>query len=145
MANKSLLLSRQLCNEVYYVTFKIDSVAIFNHEGNAILKEHRDLGTELRRVNLRKDKTQIQISAANNIYELRNKGFLINYLHKAMFSPAKSAFLKAVKQGHLTTWPGLTEDTINKHLKMTPATAMGRMNHKKTKHPLNQKNNAGHI
>jgi hypothetical protein len=31
---------------------------------------------------------------------------------------------------HLTAWPGLTEVAINKHLKMTPATAMGHMNQK---------------
>jgi hypothetical protein len=36
--------------------------------------------------------------------------------------------LQAVKYGHLITWPGLTEDAINKHLKRTPATSMGRMN-----------------
>jgi hypothetical protein len=48
-----------------------------------------------------------------------------------MICPTKSALLKAMKQGHLITWPGLTEDTINKHLKMTPATAMGHMNHKR--------------
>jgi hypothetical protein len=37
--------------------------------------------------------------------------------------------LQAVKDGHLITWPGLTEDAFNKHLKLTPATAMGHMNH----------------
>jgi hypothetical protein len=36
--------------------------------------------------------------------------------------------LQAVKDGHLITWPGLTEDAINKHLRLTPATAMGHMN-----------------
>jgi hypothetical protein len=36
--------------------------------------------------------------------------------------------LQAVKYGHLITWPGLTEDAINKHLKLTPATAMGHVN-----------------
>jgi hypothetical protein len=36
--------------------------------------------------------------------------------------------LQAVKNGHLTTWPGLTEQAINKHLKMTPATTMVHMN-----------------
>jgi hypothetical protein len=35
--------------------------------------------------------------------------------------------LQAVKDGHLITWPGLMEDAINKHLKLTPATAMGHM------------------
>jgi hypothetical protein len=80
---------------------------------------------------LRKDKPKIPIAAANNVYELRNTGALVNYLHKAMFIPTKSAFIKALKQGHLTMWPGLTEDAINKHFKMTPSTAMGHMNHKR--------------
>jgi hypothetical protein len=65
------------------------------------------------------------------VYELRNTGALVNYLHKAMFRPSKAALLKAVKQGHLSTWPGLTEDAINKHLKLTSATAMGHMNQKR--------------
>jgi hypothetical protein len=51
----------------------------------------------------------------------------MNYLHKALFSPTKSALLQAVKNGHLVTWPGLTEEAIHKHLKLTPATAMGHM------------------
>jgi hypothetical protein len=52
-------------------------------------------------------------------------------LHKAIFSPTKSALLQAVKNGHLITWPGLTEKSINKHLKMTPVTAMGNMNQRR--------------
>jgi hypothetical protein len=68
---------------------------------------------------------------ANNVYELRNTGALIHYLHKALFSPTKSAMLQAVKDGHLITWPGLTEDAIDKHLKLTPAMAMGHMNQRR--------------
>jgi hypothetical protein len=45
-----------------------------------------------------------------------------------MFSPSRSAILQAVKNGHLITWPDLTEQAINKHLKLTPAMAMGHMN-----------------
>jgi hypothetical protein len=65
------------------------------------------------------------------MYELRNTGALVHYLHKALFSPAKSAMLQAVKDGHLITWPGLTEAAINKHLKLTPAKAMGHMNQRR--------------
>jgi hypothetical protein len=65
---------------------------------------------------------------ANHVYELRITEALVHYLHKALFSPTKSAMLQAVKDGHLITWPDLTEDAINKHLKLTPATAMGHMN-----------------
>jgi hypothetical protein len=39
--------------------------------------------------------------------------------------------LQSVKDGHLITWPGLTEDAINKHLKLTPATAMGHRNQRR--------------
>jgi hypothetical protein len=39
--------------------------------------------------------------------------------------------LQAVKDGNLITWPGLTEDAINKHLKLTPYTAMGHMNQRR--------------
>jgi hypothetical protein len=48
-----------------------------------------------------------------------------------MFSPTKSALLQAVKNGHLVTWPGLTEQAINKHLKLKPATTMGHMNQRR--------------
>jgi hypothetical protein len=39
--------------------------------------------------------------------------------------------LQAVKDRHLITWPGLTEHAINKHLKLTPATAMDHMNQRR--------------
>jgi hypothetical protein len=39
--------------------------------------------------------------------------------------------LQSVKDGHLITWPGLTEAAINKHLNLTPATAMGHMNQRR--------------
>jgi hypothetical protein len=65
------------------------------------------------------------------VYELRNTGALLHYLHKALFSPTKSALLQAVKDGHLIKWPGLTEDDIHKHLKLTPATTMGHMNQRR--------------
>jgi hypothetical protein len=77
---------------------------------------------------LRKENQQLQKSIANNVYELHNTGALVNYLHKALFSPTNSALLQAVKNGHLITWPGLTEKAINKHLKLTTATTMGHMN-----------------
>jgi hypothetical protein len=83
------------------------------------------------RINLRREHQQHPHEVANNVYELHNKGALVNYLHKAMFSPTNFALLQAVKNIHLITWPGLTEQSINKHLKLTPATAMGHMNQRR--------------
>jgi hypothetical protein len=127
MANHSFLSFGKLCNEGYSVTFRIDAVTIYKSQNVQILKGARDLDTGLWRINLRKLYQQ-QHEVANKFYELRNKGALINCLHKAMFSPTKSAILQAVINGHLITWPGLTEQAINTHLKLTPATAMGHMN-----------------
>jgi hypothetical protein len=128
MANHSLLSVGQLCDEGYIVTFKQASVTICDSEQSQILSGPRDLNNGLWHINLKKNNNHIPEPIANNVYELRNTGALVNYLHKALFSPTKSAMLQAVKDGHLITWPGLTEDAINKHLKLTPATAMGHMN-----------------
>jgi hypothetical protein len=131
MANHYLLSVGQLFNEGYYVTFRIDAVTIYSSAGKSILKGKRDLNTGLWRINLRHEKVQHTVSVANNVYELCNTGALFNYLHNAMFSPTKSSLMQAVKNGHLITWSGLTEQAIYKHLKMTPATAMGHMNQRR--------------
>jgi hypothetical protein len=103
-------------------------VTIYDSEKSQILNGPRDLNTGLWRINLKQPHNHIPKPIANSVYELRNTGALVHYLHKALFSPTKSAMLQAVKDGHLITWPGLTEDAINKHLKLRPVTAMGHMN-----------------
>jgi hypothetical protein len=142
MANHSLLSVGQLCDEGYIVTFRQASVTICDSEKAPILSGPRDLHTGIWRINLKQTNNHLPEPIANNVYELRNTGALVHYLHKALFSPTKSAMLQAVKDGHLITWPGLMDDSINKHLKFTPATAMGHMNQRRRhisppqKHPL---------
>jgi hypothetical protein len=131
MAHHSLLSVGQLCNKVYIVTFRQDTVTICNSESSKLLSGPRDETTGLWRINLKQTNKHKPDPIANNVYELRNAGALIYYLHRALCSPTKSAMLQAVKDGHLITWPGLTEDAINKHLKLTPATAMGHMNQRR--------------
>jgi hypothetical protein len=131
MANNSLFSVGQLCDEGYIVTFKQASVTICDSGNSHILSGPQDLNTGLWRINLKQTNNHIPEPIANNVYELRNIGDLVHYFHKALFSPTKSAMLQAVKDGHLITWPGLTEDAINKHFKLTPATAMGHMNQRR--------------
>jgi hypothetical protein len=131
MAHHSLLSVGQLCDEDYRVTFRRDTVTICNSDNAKLLSGPRDDATGLWRINLKQTIKHIPDPIANNVYELRNTGALFHYLHKALFSPTKAAMLQAVKDGHLITWPGLTEDAINKHLKLTPATAMGHMNQRR--------------
>jgi hypothetical protein len=115
MANHSLLSVGQLCDKGYIVTFKQDTVTIWDSWSSQILSGPRDVNTGLWRINLKQTNNHIPEPIANNVYELRHTGALVHYLHKALFSPMKSAMLQAVKYGHLITWPGLTEDAINKH------------------------------
>jgi hypothetical protein len=131
MANHSLLLVGQLCDECYIITFRQDTVKICNSKSSELLSGPRDETTGLRRINLKHTNKHKPDPMANNVHELRSTGALIHYLHKALISPTKAAMLQAVKDGHLITWPGLTEDTINKYLKLTPATAMGHMNQRR--------------
>jgi hypothetical protein len=131
MANHSLISVQQLCDEGYIVTFKRAAVKICDPDNSQILSGPRDLNTGLWRLNLKHTNIHIPEPIANNVYELRNIGALVHYLHKALFSPTKYAMLQAVKDGHLITWPGLTEDAINKHLKLTLATAMGHMSQRR--------------
>jgi hypothetical protein len=131
MANHSLLSVRKLCDEGYIFTFKQALVTISDSGEAPILSGRRDVHTGLWRINLKQTNNHIPEPIANNMYELRNTSALVRYLHKARFSPTKSAMLQAAKHGHLITWPGLTEDSIIKHLKLTPATAMGHMNQRR--------------
>jgi hypothetical protein len=72
MENHSLLSIGQLFNKGYTVTFRNESVTIYNSQELQILKGARDLDTELWRINLRKEHQQPQLAVENNIYELRN-------------------------------------------------------------------------
>jgi hypothetical protein len=128
VANHSLLSVGQFCDEGYIVTFKNASVTVCSSQKSQILSGPRDLDTGLWHINLKQDNQQLHQSVENKVYELRNTGALVHYLHKALFIPTKSALLQAVKNRHLITWPGLTEDAIHKHLKLTPAMVMGHMN-----------------
>jgi hypothetical protein len=145
LENNSLLSVGQVLNEGYSVTFTIDDVTIFNKIGKEILKGDRDMDTVFWRIELRKEMQHNPIAPENYVYELRSNVALVNYLHKKMFSPTKESFIKAVKQGHLATWPGLTEDAINKHLKLMPATDMGYMNQKMAEHQFHKQGSRHHF
>jgi hypothetical protein len=108
MANQSLLSVGQLCDEHYIVTFKQDKVTICDSENSQILSGPRYLNSGLWRINLRQTHNHKPDPISNSVYELRNTGAFVPYLHKALFSPTKSALLQAVKDSNLITWPGLT-------------------------------------
>jgi hypothetical protein len=88
MANQSLLSVGQLCDEGHIV-----SATVCNSQNSQTLSGARDLNTGLWRINLKPDNNHIPEPIVNNMFELRNTGTLVNYLHKAMFSPTKYVLL----------------------------------------------------
>jgi hypothetical protein len=64
---------------------------------------------------------------ANSAYEQKTKVQLIDFLHRACFSPPISTWTQAIEKNFFTTWPGLTADAVRKFLPKSLATAKGHL------------------
>ena len=53
---------------------------------------------------------------------------LVSFLHGACFAPVVSTWIKAINNGHFTTWPGLTSDLVRKYLPPSIHTEKGHLN-----------------
>jgi hypothetical protein len=71
----------------------------------------RDPRSRLWRVDL-KQKFETNQVQCNHAHDNSNQKDLINYLHAACFSPVKSTWITAIKNGNFTSWPGLTEQAV---------------------------------
>ena len=68
------------------------------------------------------------LQAANAIIRKdQTKSGLTQYLHACAFSPPISMLQKAIRAGHLITWPGITDINFTKVLKTTLATEQGHL------------------
>jgi hypothetical protein len=87
----------------------------------------RDPKSRLWRVDL-KQKFETKHVKFNNAHDNNNQKDLINYLHAACFSPGKSTWITAIKNGNFSSWPGLTEHAVEKHLSKSTSTTTGHLN-----------------
>jgi hypothetical protein len=87
----------------------------------------RDPKSRLWRVNLKQrfETNQVQ---CNNAHDNSNQKDLIYYLHAACFSPVKSTWITAIKNGNFTSWPGLTEHAVENHLSKSTSTTKVHLN-----------------
>jgi hypothetical protein len=71
------------------------------------MRGSRDPKSRLWPLNLKQklEKHEIQ---CNHEHDNNNQKYLINYLHAACFSPVKSTWITAIKNGNFLSWPGLT-------------------------------------
>ena len=65
--------------------------------------------------------------SANSAYHQPNAKKLAVFLHAAAGYPPVSTFCKAIDNGFLTTWPGLTSKLVRKHIEQSIPSIMGRM------------------
>jgi hypothetical protein len=87
----------------------------------------RDPKSRFWRVDLKKRFKTNQVQC-NHAHDNSYQKDLINYLHAACFSPVKSTWITAIKNGNFTSWPGLTEQAVEKHLSKSTSTIKGHLN-----------------
>ena len=63
--------------------------------------------------------------AIHNVYELKTQPELVRYYHAAVGFPTKSTWLKAIKNRHFASWPGLTADAATRHFPDSEETSKG--------------------
>jgi hypothetical protein len=75
-----------------------------------------------------KQKFETENLQCNHAHDNNNRKYLINYLHAACFSPVKSTWIMAIKNGNFSSWPGLTEHAVEKHFSKSTSTTKGHLN-----------------
>ena len=121
LATITLISLSQLCDDDYIAFFTIFSDKIIKNNQVVIVGKRDSNG--LWSVPLTPDQPTLQ---ANGILRLdKTKQQLAMYYHATLGSPARSTLLRAIRQGHLVTLPGLTTQLISKHLPLSIDTALG--------------------
>lgn len=127
----------KLCGSGCVVIF-VKNKGFITYKGKVIGEAPRDEITRLwtlplnKTNNTRPAKKQKGFShVANNLTFPReaqdNIEQLILFLHEALGDPTRSTFIRAVKKGHLVTWPGHTVNRIKKYIKQDIITDKGQM------------------
>jgi hypothetical protein len=115
LVHNSLILVGQLCDNECSVTFTQDQVTVSKNG------EHLMYG-------YLKQKFETENVQCNHAHDNNNEKDLINYLHAACFSPVKSMWITAIKNGNFSSWLGLTEDDVEKHFSKSTSTTKGHLN-----------------
>jgi hypothetical protein len=119
LVHNSLISVGQLCDNGCSVTFTQDQVTVSKKRKWCNVQIPR---SKIALVESRFETKQVQ---CNHAHDNINQKDLINYLHAAYFSPVKSTWITAIKNGNFTSWPGLTEQAVEKNLSKSTSTTKG--------------------
>jgi hypothetical protein len=126
LVHNSLISVGKLCDNGCNATFTQEQVTV-SKNGKCVMYRSRDPRSRLWRVDL-KQKFEAKHAQCNHAHDNSNQKDVINYLHAACFSPVKSTWITEIKIGHFTSWPGLTEHAVEKHLSKSTSTTKVRLN-----------------
>jgi hypothetical protein len=114
----------QLCDNGCSVTFTQEQVTV-SKNGKCVMYGSRDPKLHLWGVDLKKrfETNQVHCNHAHD-----NINQKVNYLRAACFSPVKSTWITAIKNGNFTSWPVLTEQAVEKHLSKSTSTTKFHLN-----------------
>jgi hypothetical protein len=106
LVHNSLISVEQLYDNGCSVTVNQEQVTV-SKNGKCVMCGSQDPKSRLWRVDLKQrfETNQVQ---CNHAHDNSNQKDLINYLYAACFSPVKSTWITAIKNGNFTSWPGLT-------------------------------------
>ena len=122
--NCSLLSIGQLCDAGYEVTFDYKHMHVIL-DGHCVLHGEHSTTTRLWHVQPYCEPIHNHIAAA--AFDSPNSAKLVAFAHATLFSPALSTLEKALQNGHLINFPGLTLSTLRKHPPRSLATIKGHL------------------
>ena len=134
MTSHPLLSIGQFCDDGYEAVFTADKVFLHKH-GKRYPVGTRNCTNKLWHIDLTSihllspatDVLQPPTCTANSAYTMTTLRDLVQYLHRACYSPVVQTWTKAIDAGFFTTWPGLTSAMVRKHLPKSMATAKGHL------------------
>ena len=132
-----LLSVAKLCDSNYTVVF-VKTKAYIIYKGKIIGEAPRDTVSKLWTMKLQnlndctnKHEQEVAMNVTVPEETENNIERLILFLHEALGHPNKYTLIKAVKKGHLATWPGLTVKRIQKYIMGDIINAKGHMHMKR--------------
>jgi hypothetical protein len=106
----------QLYDSGCKVIFTKDKVKV-NKDGNSVMSGICYQQSILWRVDLKEASKTKYNPVRNHAHDTSNVKELINNFHATAFSPMESTGIKSIKNGNSTSWPGLTEQSVDSNSK----------------------------
>ena len=116
-----------ICNAKYSVLFNDEAVTIISPTGIPVLKGWQEAtGNRLWRMSLLPNAEKVTTETkspgvtktsltAYSAYDFLSVEALVRYFHAAVGYPVKDTWLKAIRAGNYSTWPGLTLQNTTKY------------------------------